>query len=68
MNDLNKKIGWAIDITNKNATHYYIDGVSLCKKSNVKFHMDKFHPEKEFSMILGYTCSICYKKIVDENK
>ena len=68
--NIDKKIGWSIDITNKNATHYYIDGLSLCKKAKVKFHMDKFHPEKNFSMILGFTCSLCSKKleIKDGNK
>ena len=55
------KIGWSIDVTNKNATHYYKDGVSLCKLAKVKFHMDKFHPEKDFSMILGFTCTKCHK-------
>jgi len=58
--------GWSIDTTSGNATHYYKDGLSLCKKKKVKFHMDKFHPQKDFTQILGFTCKLCSKKLNED--
>ncbi len=57
------KEGWSIDITSKKATHYYKDGVSLCKKANQKFFMDKFHKSSDYSQVLGSVCSLCQKKL-----
>jgi hypothetical protein len=62
MENINKE-GWSIDIGNKRATHYYKDGVSLCKKEHLKFYMDKFSKDPNFSQVLGKVCSICQKKL-----
>lgn len=57
------KEGWGVDVTNKKATHYYKDGVSLCGKERQKFYMDKFDTRENYTMLLGYTCSLCQKKL-----
>lgn len=67
------KEGWSIDVTNKKATHYYKDGVSLCGKEHQKFYMDKFDTSVDYTVLLGYTCSLCHKKLkklksLDDNK
>jgi hypothetical protein len=63
------KEGWSIDVSSSNYTHYYRDGISLCKRKIVKPFMDKFHNEKDYSQVLGYVCSLCEKKLKqDANK
>jgi hypothetical protein len=62
------KEGWSIDITSSRSTHYYRDGVSLCKKQTVKFHMDKFDADPEYTQILGNVCTLCQKKLKLEQK
>jgi hypothetical protein len=57
------KEGWAIDVASKNRNHYYKDGVSLCGKATQKEYMTGFNKSKDFSVVLGYNCSICEKKI-----
>jgi len=59
----NDKEGWAIDITNKKATHYYKDGVSLCKREAQKFFMYNFDKDKNYTQVLGSVCSLCQKKL-----
>lgn len=54
--------GWAIDVTNKNHTHYYKDGKSLCGRALDKEFFNGYDNSDTFSGILGYTCSICEKK------
>jgi hypothetical protein len=63
MNKLQLKEGWSIDITNKRATHYYRNGVSLCGKETQKFYMGNFDKSIEYSQILGSVCSLCEKKL-----
>ena len=60
------KEGWSIDVTNKKATHYYRNGVSLCGKETQKFYMDKFDKSPDYSQVLGYVCSFCHKKLKKE--
>jgi len=60
------KEGWSIDITNKNATHYYREGISLCGKATQKFYMDKFEKSVDYSQVLGFSCRFCYKKLKKE--
>jgi len=61
--------GWSIDITNKRATHYYKNGVSLCGKEIEKFYMDNFNKSIEYSQVLGFHCILCEKKLrKDANK
>jgi len=52
--------GWSIDISTRGREHYYINGVSLCKKVNLKFFMKTFTHEKG-SKWTGQ-CAICCKK------
>lgn len=56
--------GWSIDVTSSNVTHYYKDGISLCKRKKIKFYMDKFHKTNDYSQVLGYHCQICEKKLL----
>jgi hypothetical protein len=58
-----KNEGWAIDITSKNATHYYKNGISLCNKTTEKFYMSNFDKLKDYTQILGNVCSLCQKKL-----
>ena len=57
------KEGWSIDITSKKATHYYKDGVSLCKRKVVEFYMDNFDKDPDYSQVLGSVCQFCQKKL-----
>ena len=58
-----EKEGWSIDITSSNVTHYYKDGVSLCKRKLLQFYMDKFDKSIDYSQILGKNCTNCYIKL-----
>lgn len=58
-----EKEGWAIDVCSKNVTHYYKDGKSLCKRKLDKEYFDRYHKEKDFSVILGFVCTLCQKKV-----
>lgn len=58
-----EKEGWSIDVTSKNVTHYYKDGISLCGRKRLLFHMDKFDKSKDYSQILGFNCELCLKKL-----
>jgi hypothetical protein len=57
------KEGWSIDVTNKKATHYYKNGVSLCGKETQKFHLNNFDKSLDYSQVLGFVCSFCHKKL-----
>jgi hypothetical protein len=59
----NKEEGWSLDITSSNHTHYYINGLSLCKRKRLKPFMKVFDKDKNYSQVLGFVCSICEKKI-----
>jgi len=59
----NNKKGWSIDITSKNVTHYYENGLSLCKRKEAQPFMNRFHDEKDYTQVLGSVCTICYKKL-----
>ena len=56
------KEGWAVDITSSNATHYYKDGISLCKKKIAQPFFSNYDKDKDYSQVLGYVCSLCRKK------
>ena len=69
--ELEKEIareGWSIDVTRRSVTHYYKDGKSLCGRKLLEFHMDKFDKSTNYSQVLGYTCTLCYKKLKDATK
>jgi hypothetical protein len=55
------KEGWSVDVTNKRATHYYKEGVSLCGKDTQKFYMTKFDKSTDYTQILGSVCNLCEK-------
>jgi hypothetical protein len=61
--DIKDNEGWAIDICSKNVTHYYKDGVSLCKRKLAKDYFDRYHKEKDYSQVLGFVCTNCQKKL-----
>jgi len=63
----NLEEGWALDITTKNTTHYYRDGISLCKKAKLKHFMKMYDKNYVGSFFTG-ECSICAKKIKQELK
>jgi hypothetical protein len=62
----NKEEGWSIDISSSNHTHYYRNGLSLCKRKILKPFMNVFDTDKNYSQVLGFICSICEKKIKEE--
>ncbi len=53
--------GWAIDVTNKKATHYYKGGKSLCGRELEKEYFDNFDKSIDYTQILGSTCGFCHK-------
>jgi len=55
------KEGWAIDVASRNHTHYYKDGKSLCNKKIAKDYF-KYTKTKEFTQVLGFTCTLCKNK------
>ena len=57
------KTGWAVDVTNKKATHYYAGGASLCGRELDKPYFTNYDKSIEYTQVLGSTCSLCYKKL-----
>lgn len=58
--------GWGIDITSKKSTHYYVNDISLCKKSIRLKSIQKLQ-EDDFVPVLGFLCKSCEKKLKQSN-